>query len=152
MADIIARKTYKEVLRLPTFKERFEYLRLKGKVGKETFGWDRYFNQILYTSKEWRQFRNRIIIRDNGCDLAHPDRPIISVSNNTNLQKYNKIFIHHINPLTLEEIEQRSPVIFDPENVICVSFDTHQAIHYGNDDILARDPIVRKPNDTCPWK
>lgn len=142
MTDITTRKRYTDVARIPTFVERFEYLKLHGKVGVETFGWNRYLNQTLYKSKEWHDFRNRIIIRDNGCDLAHPDRPIL----------YDRIYIHHLNPLSLEEVEERSPVIFDPENVICVTFDTHQAIHFSDAHILAKDPIVRRPNDTCPWK
>lgn len=142
MTDILNRKTYREVMRLPTFLERYEYLRIHDTVGVDTFGWDRYLNQILYTSKEWREFRNEIIIRDDGCDLACPDRQIL----------YEKILVHHINPLTVEEIKQRSPVIFDPDNVICVTDMTHKAIHYGDSNLLAKDPIIRRPNDTCPWK
>lgn len=142
MADITTRKRYSEVIRLSSFKERYEYLRVQGTVGMDTFGWDRYLNQALYTSKDWRDFRNQIIIRDNGCDLAHPDRPIT----------HEKIIIHHINPLTVEDLENHSPVIFDPDNVICVSHLTHEAIHYGDENLLASEPTVRRPNDTCPWK
>lgn len=142
MADITRRKSYKEAIQLKTFQERYEYLKVNGIVGMDKFGWDRYLNQVLYTSKEWREFRNQIIIRDNGCDLACPDRPIL----------YESIVIHHINPLTVEDLEQHSPVIFDPDNVICATDLTHKAIHYGDGNLLAKDPIVRRPNDTCPWK
>jgi hypothetical protein len=136
------KRSYKELLRLPTFKERYEYLRLQGKVGKETFGFDRYMNQALYTSSEWKRFRNQIIIRDNGCDLADPDRPI----------KGDRIIIHHINPLTIEDLEKRSDLIFDPNNVVCTSYNTHQAIHFSDESLLPLDPIERRPGDTCPWK
>lgn len=142
MADITRRKSYRELIQLNTFQERYDYLKVHGIVGLDTFGWDRYLNQVLYTSKEWREFRNEIIIRDNGCDLACPDRPIL----------YEKILVHHINPLTVEELEQRSSVIFDPDNVVCVTDKTHKAIHYGDSNLLAKDPIIRRPNDTCPWK
>lgn len=142
LADITTRKSYKQVLLLPSFQERYEYLKLTGIVGKETFGWDRYLNQALYRSQEWRNFRNKIIIRDNGCDLAHPDRPIM----------YDKILIHHLNPIGITDVTNRSPVIFDPDNVICVSHMTHEAIHYGDESQLAKDPVIRRPNDTCPWK
>lgn len=135
-------RSYKQLLRLPTFDERYEYLRLGGIVGKSTFGFDRYLNQSLYTSDEWKSFRNQIIIRDNGCDLGIEGRDILG----------DRIIIHHINPLTVEDVEERSPVIFDPDNVICVSHMTHQAIHYGDQSLLPKDPIERKPYDTCPWK
>lgn len=135
-------RTYKELVRFGTFEERFEYLKLSGMVGQATFGSDRYLNQVLYKSPEWRSFRNGIIIRDNGCDLAFAGRDIYG----------DRIIIHHINPLTVEDVENRSPVIFDPENVVCVSDKTHRAIHYGDESLLPHDPITRMPNDTCPWK
>lgn len=135
-------RSYKELSRLGTFKERYEYLRLQGTVGKETFGFDRYLNQALYTSVEWKRFRQQIIIRDNGCDLGDPDRPI----------KGDRIIIHHINPLTIEDLEDRSNAIFDPNNVICTSYNTHQAIHFSDESLLPQDPIERSPGDTCPWK
>ena len=135
-------RTYKELTRLSSFRDRFEYLQLHGRVGKDTFGSERYLNQVLYTSPEWRRFRRDIIIRDNGCDLGDPQRPI----------KYEKIIVHHINPITVTDVENRNPIIFDPENVICVSHNTHEAIHYGDASLLAQDPIQRRPNDTCPWK
>ena len=136
-------RTYTEAIKMPSFDERFKYLCCRGIPYNQTFGKDRYLNQILYTSQEWRRFRHGIIIRDNGCDLADPDRPI----------NQSKILIHHINPLTIENIQNRDDCIFDPENVICVSFDTHQAIHYGDERYLNRTKIVeRRPNDTCLWR
>lgn len=136
------RRSYHELARFKTFEERYEYLRLSGMVGQSTFGSDRYLNQALYTSPEWKSFRNRIIIRDNGCDLGIEGRDVLG----------DRIIIHHINPLTVEDVENRSPVIFDPDNVICVSHNTHQAIHYGDQSLLQKDPVERTPNDTCPWK
>ena len=134
-------RTYSELIRIPTFFERFEYLKLGGAVGVETFGYDRYLNQTLYRSYEWKRFRRDIIIRDNGCDLAVDDREI-----------GGKILVHHIDPLLPKDITNRSSKIFDPENVICVSLDTHNAIHYGDAELLMGDPVIRTPNDTCPWK
>lgn len=134
------RRSYKELSRLPTFEERYRYLRLQGRVGKDTFGFDRYLNQALYSSAEWKRFRREILIRDDGCDLGIPDRLI-----------QGKVLIHHINPLTVEDLEKRSYAIFDPENVVCVSHMTHQAIHYGDEALLPKDPIQRRPGDHCPW-
>lgn len=136
------KRSYKELSRLGTFKEKFEYLRLQGSVGMDTFGFDRYLNQALYKSTEWRRFRREVIIRDAGCDLGDPDRPI----------KADRIIIHHINPLTVDDLEDRTTAIFDMNNVICTSYNTHQAIHYGDESLLPQDPILRKPGDTCPWK
>ena len=134
-------KTYSELITIPTFEERYEYLRLDGIVGKATFGYDRYLNQILYTSREWRRFRDDIIIRDMGCDLAIPgfEIPVRAI-------------VHHINPITVEDVVNRHPKVFDPENVITVSHNTHEAIHYGDETLLIIAPIERKANDTCPWK
>lgn len=134
-------KTYSEMILLPTFLERFKYLQIGGTVGAETFGFDRYLNQSLYRTAEWKRFRNEIIVRDNGCDLGCDDRTI-----------YGKILVHHINPLTVEDIVNRHSCVFDPDNVICVSLDTHNAIHYGDEELLMLGPIERKPNDTCPWR
>lgn len=134
-------KTYDELITLPTFKERFDYLKLNGFVGKETFGFDRYLNQVLYRSYEWKQTRKQVILRDNGCDLGIDGREI-----------FGKILVHHINPITLEDINNRNPEIFNLNNLITVSFDTHQAIHFGSYELLPKDPVERKPNDTCPWK
>lgn len=134
--------SYRELMRIPTFKERYEYLRIGGVVGQSTFGSDRYLNQMLYTSHEWRRFRNDIIIRDDGCDMALPGMQIIGYM----------IIVHHINPLTVEDVENRNPVIFDPDNVVCVTERTHRAIHYGDASLLPEIPIIRTKNDTCPWK
>lgn len=134
------KRSYKELISLSTFEERYRYLRLQGKVGKDIFGFDRYLNQALYSSSEWKRFRREIIIRDDGCDLGIPDRMI-----------RGKILIHHINPLTIDDVERRSPGIFDPNNVICVSHMTHEAIHFGDEHLLPKDPIIRQPGDHCPW-
>lgn len=134
-------RRYSELIRLKTFDERYEYLRLSGLVGESTFGHDRYLNQSLYHSPEWKRFRKEIIVRDNGCDLALEDYPIVI-----------GVIIHHLTPLTIEDIENRSDLVFDPENVVCVSHRTHEAIHYGDRSLLPRDLVERRPNDTCPWK
>lgn len=134
-------RTYSELITIPTFKERFHYLKLDGRVGEETFGYDRYLNQILYRTPEWKRFRRDMILRDNGCDLATDGYEIVG-----------KIILHHINPITAEDIIYRAPCLFDPDNVICTSLNTHNAIHYGDEELLVTDPIVRTQNDTCPWK
>lgn len=135
------RKTYKELSRLKTFDERFAYLRLNGLVCEERFGYDRYLNQGLYSSKEWASVRQRVIIRDNGCDLGIDEYPL-----------YSRIYVHHINPITLEDLENESGLLFDMDNLICTSFDTHQAIHYGKESILQKNPVERFSGDTFPWK
>lgn len=135
-------KTYSELITLPTFLERFRYLQLNGQVGESTFGYDRYLNQILYHTSEWRHFRNEIIVRDNGCDLGCDGYNIAG----------QKILIHHINPISVDDVLQRTKKVFDPNNVICTVLDTHNAIHYGDETLLTTEPIERKPNDTCPWK
>lgn len=134
-------KTYSELITIPEYLERFRYLKLKGQVGVDTFGHDRYVNQVLYQSHEWRKFRRDIILRDGCCDMAHEDYEI-----------QGKVMIHHINPISYTDITRRDPKIFDPENVICVSMMTHNAIHYGDESLLMKDPIERTPNDTCPWR
>lgn len=135
-------KTYLELIELPTFEERFKYLELKGAVGAETFGHSRYLNQVLYKTAEWKNLRHKVIVRDEGCDLGILDRPI-----------FDKVYIHHINPITEKQILNRDPLIFDLNNLISVSFNTHQAIHYGAESLLIPDtPLKRKPNDTCPWR
>lgn len=134
-------KTYSELITIPTFEERFEYLQLKGSVGKDTFGYDRYLNQVLYRSPEWKRLRNQIIIRDCGCDLACEGYDI-----------YSKVLIHHLNPITVEDVLTRSRKVFDPDNLVCVSHSTHNAIHYGDVDLLVTGPIIRTKNDTCPWR
>lgn len=134
-------RTYSELIKLKTFEERYRYLRLAGSVGEETFGWDRYFNQKFYSSQEWKRFRREIIIRDNGCDLGIEDREIDGL-----------IMIHHIEPITVEDVVQRRACLLDPENAICVSRNTHNAIHYGDENLLVLQPIERTRNDTCPWR
>lgn len=135
-------RTYSELCVMSSFKERFNYLRLDGIVGKDTFGFDRYINQKFYTSPEWRTVRNHVIARDNGCDLAMPGEEI-----------YGKIYIHHMNPLTKQDLIDRSDYLLNPEYLICVSHDTHNAIHYGEDTILDTHKIVeRRSGDTCPWR
>ena len=136
------KRSYKKLSRLKTFQERYEYLRLNGDVGKDTFGFDRYLNQSFYTSMEWRRFRNAVIVRDNGCDLGDPEHEIHG----------DRIIIHHINPLTVKDLEERTDALFDMNNVICVSDKTHKAIHYGDESLLPQNPVERKPGDTCPWK
>lgn len=134
-------KCYSELILLPTFKERYEYLRLNGIVGKETFGFDRYMNQIFYSSVEWRRVRDFVIARDNGCDLGITGREI-----------YKKVIIHHMNPISSEDIRDRNDTILDPEYLISTIHDTHLAIHYGNDFILLQEPVTRFSGDTCLWR
>lgn len=135
-------KSYSEMVKLNSFLERFEYLKLKGKVGVETFGYSRYLNQRFYHLQEWKDARDMVIVRDNGCDLAIPDREI-----------RDRILIHHINPITEQDILDRNPKVFDLDNLVCVSKATHDAIHYGDSNLLISDvPIVRTKNDTCPWR
>lgn len=134
-------KTYSELSKLRTFEERFEYLKLQGVVGDDTFGYDRYLNQIFYKSPEWRRVRDEVIVRDRGCDLGIIGREI-----------GGRIIIHHINPMSVNDIHNNNPMLFDPENLICVSLLTHNAIHYSDSSILMKDPIERTKNDTCPWK
>ena len=136
------KKCYSELMSISDFEERYRYLRIGGRVGEETFGCNRQINQQLYTKDfRWKQLRNRIIVRDDGCDLAMPDFRI-----------YGKVIIHHINPITVEDFMNNNPIIFDPENLICVSFNTHQAIHFGDASLLPQVPIVRTKNDTCLWR
>lgn len=134
-------KSYSELITIPTFEERFEYLQLKGSVGKDTFGYDRYLNQVLYRSPEWKKLRNQIIIRDCGCDLACEGYEI-----------YGRILIHHLNPITVDDVLDRSRKVFDPNNLVCITHNTHNAIHYGDASLLVTGPIVRTKNDTCPWR
>lgn len=134
-------RTYSELKCYGTFIDRYNYLKLHGSVGEPTFGFERYINQTLYRSSRWRRSRNKVILRDNGCDLGMPGYEI-----------NDKIIIHHINPLTIEDIEADSDWIYDPEYLICVSFMTHQAIHYGDSSLLPKEPVIRKPHDTCPWR
>ena len=134
-------RTYSELIKIPTFKERFEYLRLDGKVGEETFGFDRYLNQVFYKSPEWRAARDFVIIRDQGCDLAMEGHEI-----------FDRILVHHMNPIRIEDIVNRSKYLLDPEYLICTIKNTHDAIHYGDGSLLITGPIERTKNDTCPWR
>lgn len=135
-------KTYSELITLPTFEERYRYLRIGGAVGKETFGFDRYLNQKFYASTEWRNFRRDVIVRDMGCDIGIEGREIQGL-----------IFIHHLNPIDPKDIREKNVrVLLDFENVVCVSFNTHNAIHFGDDSILFAEPVERTRHDTCPWK
>ena len=136
-------RCYSELIKLKTFEERFEYLKLDGQVADFTFNGRRQLNQLLYHSPEWRSFRREIAIRDDGCDLAHPDHKIFGKT---------LLIVHHINPIRVEDIINRSPKIFDKENVVLTIDITHKAIHYGTSDLLYKDPIERKENDTCLWR
>lgn len=134
-------RTYSELIAIKTFKERFEYLRLDGKVGEETFGFDRYLNQLFYKSPEWRSVRDFVIIRDCGCDLAMEGHEI-----------FGKILVHHMNPISIEDVVNRTKYLLDPEYLICTIKNTHDAIHYGDGSLLRTGPIERTKNDTCPWR
>lgn len=134
-------RTYTQLLRLPTIQERFEYLKLKGEIGQATFGFDRYLNQAFYSSKEWKKVRRDVIVRDEGWDLGVEGYPC-----------GNRPTIHHINPITIEQVESADPVIFDLDNLILCSYDTHNAIHFGAVRKRYETPVQRRPNDTCPWK
>ena len=134
-------RTYTELSRLPTFEERYRYLRLTGQVGKETFGFDRYLNQNFYRSQRWKRIRDEVILRDNGRDLGVEGYEI-----------YGRIIIHHMNPITLEDIERETSYLLDPEFLICTVHRTHNAIHYGDENLLITAPIERTKYDTCPWR
>ena len=134
-------RSYLQLIELKTFEDRFEYLRLDGVVGAETFGSSRMLNQALYRSYEWKKIRDMIILRDNGCDLGVEGRDI-----------FRQAYIHHLNPVTKKQILDRDPILFDPNNLITVSYQTHQAIHYGDKSILLLDPIERFANDVAPWR
>lgn len=134
-------RTYTELARIDDYRERFQYLQLRGEVGASTFGWERYLNQAFYKTKRWRRARDLVIMRDEGCDLGHPDYQIL-----------DRIIIHHMNPITLEDIEEERDEVFDPEFLICTAPMTHNAIHYGDTRLLIQLPEERRPMDTCPWR
>lgn len=134
-------RTYSELITLPTFEERFRYLKLGGKVGENTFGFDRYLNQVFYRSAKWKEIRDYVIIRDNGCDLGMEGH-----------ESHQRILVHHMNPITKEDILRESEFLLDPEYMICTIKNTHDAIHYGDESLLITAPIERRKNDTCPWK
>lgn len=134
-------RTYSELITIPTFEDRFKYLQLKGSVGKDTFGYDRYLNQLFYQTIEWKRLRRDLIIRDCGCDLGIEGYEI-----------HGRIIIHHMNPITKEDLLDRTDYLMNPEYLICTTHSTHNAIHYGDESLLVTAPIVRSKNDTCPWK
>ena len=134
------KRRYSELKKFTEFKDRYNYLKLTGEVGATTFGFDRYLNQLLYHSRKWRNIRRDVIIRDNGCDLGVEGFDI-----------YDKIIIHHMNPISIDDLEHDDPMVFDPEYLICVSHRTHNAIHYGDESQLPRDYVERKPGDTMLW-
>lgn len=134
-------KTYSELIQLSTFEERFRYLQLNSHVGRETFGFDRYLNQIFYRSQKWKSIRNHVIIRDNGCDLGVEGYEI-----------HGRVLIHHMNPITLQDIERESEFLLDPEYLISTIHNTHNAIHFGDESLLIKAPVERAMYDTCPWR
>lgn len=134
-------KTYSEMVKFNTFKERFNYLSLKGTVAEETFGFDRYLNQHFYKSRDWKRLREQIIVRDFGCDLGVHGYDIVG-----------KIIVHHMNPIALRDLYNFTDFLLNPEYMVCVSHSTHNAIHYGDDSLIIDTPVERKPNDTCPWR
>lgn len=134
-------KRYSELITIVRFEDRYEYLKLGGFVGEATFGGHRYLNQILYTCEEWGSTRREVIIRDDACDLADPDHPITG-----------KILIHHIVPITIDDVLKRRPCVFDLDNLVCTSMNTHNAIHYGDSNLLPKPYVERRKNDTCPWR
>ena len=134
-------RSYTELAKIDNFVGRYDYLRLGGRVGSDTFGYERYLNQFFYKSKEWKAIRDIVIVRDGACDLGIPGRELTS-----------RIHIHHMNPLTVKDLEERSDFLINPEYLITVSFETHQAIHYGDHTLLMKDPVVRTKYDTCPWR
>lgn len=136
-----AMRTYSELSKINSYEERFEYLKLNGFVGVETFGFDRYINQRFYKSLEWKRIRDKVIIRDNGCDLGIEGYEI-----------HGRILIHHMNPVTLDELRSNLDLLLNPEYLICVAHNTHNAIHYGDSDLLITAPVERTAFDTCPWR
>lgn len=134
-------RCYSELIEIPDFVGRYNYLRLLGKIGEDTFGYERYLNQVFYRSIEWKRIRDEVIVRDQARDLGIEGRELTS-----------RIYIHHMNPITKEDLERRSAFLLNPEYLITVSFETHQAIHFGDENLLVKDPVVRTKNDTCPWR
>lgn len=136
-------RTYTELIQFPTFLERYEYLKIGGRIGVETFGHERWINQDFYLSSEWKDLRKHVIARDL-CDLAHPDHPF---------GEFDRIYVHHMNPITVDDIREHTEYLLNPEYLIACSYDTHSAIHYGNESLLPQVEFVRRaPNDTCPWR
>ncbi len=134
-------RTYSNLIKIDKFEDRVKYLRLNEVVGKDTFGGHRFLNQALYHSDRWRSIRRKVILRDNGCDLAH-----------RNYMINGPVYVHHLNPITIDDILEENPFVFDLENLVCSSFKTHNSIHYGSKEITSGAPIIRRKNDTCPWR
>lgn len=134
-------RTYSELIELSSFEDRYNYLKLDGQVGEDTFGFDRYLNQAFYRSKEWKRLRDKIILRDNGCDLGVEGHEI-----------YGRVIIHHMNPISVHDIQDATEYLLNPEYLISTTHVTHNAIHYGDEKLLITGPIIRSKNDTCPWK
>lgn len=145
-------RTYSELILLPTFDERYKYLRIGGTVGKETFGFDRYLYENFLKSNEWIELRDFVIVRDNGCDLAVEGRDIYGWRDKVNSKTKSRIIIHHMNPITKEDLLKRTKFLLDPEYLVTTIKNTHDAIHYGDESLLMKEPIVRTRNDTCPWR
>lgn len=143
MVITLMSKSYSELITYDTFEDRFNYLKIGGQIGHETFGFDRYLNQAFYKSREWKLTRNKVILRDNACDLGVPGHEIF---------ESGRIRIHHMIPITMEMVINRDPIIFDTEFLITTILRTHNAIHYGDESLISKDPVVRRVNDTCPWK
>ena len=141
MVTMMSIRTYSELITFSTFEERFKYLQLNGQVGESTFGFDRYMNQVFYRSQKWKSIRDFVIIRDCGCDLGVEGYDI-----------HGKIIIHHMNPLSMRDIETESDFLLNPDFLICTTHNTHNAIHYGDENLLVNAPIERTKNDTCPWR
>ncbi len=141
MTTMISRKSYSELISIKSYKDRYDYLKIDGAIGKATFGGHRYLNQVFYRSLKWKDIRKKVIIRDNACDLAHKDYEILG-----------RVYIHHINPITIEDMLEERSCVYDLENLVCVSFDTHNAIHFGSEGCPTFEPIERKRYDTCPWR
>lgn len=141
MIQMERNRTYSELITLPTFEERYRYLQLKGSIGEETFGFDRYINQKFYNSQEWKNTRDYIIVRDQGCDLGIEGYEI-----------HGRIYIHHMNPVLLKDMMYRTEYLTNPEYLITTTHSTHNAIHYGDENLLIKTPIARSKNDTCPWR
>lgn len=137
----MSRRTYSELIKIESFEDRFKYLSLVGTIGEATFGSHRYLNQTLYQTEKWKSTRREVILRDNGYDLAHEDYVI-----------NGSIYIHHLNPITIDDILDERPCVFDLENLVSTAFRTHNAIHYGSEDLLQKKPINRQKNDTCLWR
>lgn len=141
MTNTTTIRSYSKLIKLQTFEERFDYLKLDGVVGEDTFGFDRYLNQQFYRSREWKRIRDQVILRDNGCDLGIDGYEI-----------HGRVLIHHMNPISIDDIHTMSDFLMNPEYLICVTHRTHNAIHYGDKNLIITEPIERIKNDTCPWK